>query len=154
MLDDVSAPPWLPEASLASVCLWLSVEGTRSSTHYDPRNNLLCVVAGEKAVRLWSPRHTPGMYPKALGGEESNHSSVDTLSPGPADQERHPLFAAAEAAAAVATVRPGDAIFIPEGWWCAQGAAAAPEAPLCDFSRVADNPGLRHPCAWNLAGTR
>jgi hypothetical protein len=37
---------------------------SRSSIHYDPFHNLLCVVKGAKQVHLWSPERTPSMYPK------------------------------------------------------------------------------------------
>lgn len=62
---------------------------SRSSLHYDPCQNLLCVVAGRKRLRLYPPAAVLGLYPRALGGEASNHSSVDFEDP---DWEQHPLY--------------------------------------------------------------
>ena len=47
-----------------------------------------------------------------MGGESSNHSGVDFAHP---DAVEHPLFAGAEKH--VTTLRAGDALFIPEGFW-------------------------------------
>lgn len=64
---------------------------------------------------------------QALGGEESNHSAVDTLSARGADLARHPLYAAAEAGTLIASLsaEARDALFIPEGWWCGMGPSFA-----------------------------
>ena len=35
-----------------------------SSLHYDPNENLLCVVCGSKIVRLYPPAVTPFLYPR------------------------------------------------------------------------------------------
>jgi Cupin-like domain len=43
--------------------------GSRSSLHYDPYQNLLCVVRGSKTVRLHSPEQTAALYPKPAHGE-------------------------------------------------------------------------------------
>jgi hypothetical protein len=47
-----------------------------------------------------------------LGGERSNHSGVDFVAP---DLARHPAYA--DARPQVVTLRAGDALFLPEGWW-------------------------------------
>ena len=63
-----------------------------SSLHYDPFENLLCLISGTKTVRCFSPEATPGMYPLPLYGESSNHSSVSFSAP---DLKLHPLYAVA-----------------------------------------------------------
>ena len=40
-----------------------------SSLHYDPYENLLCVVCGSKTVHCFSPKATPAMYPLPVWGE-------------------------------------------------------------------------------------
>lgn len=41
-------PPFLDDEKVTNINLWVSVNGSKSSTHYDPYQNVLCVVAGEK----------------------------------------------------------------------------------------------------------
>ena len=41
-------PPILEAKELASVNLWMNNAQARSSTHYDPHHNLLCIVSGRK----------------------------------------------------------------------------------------------------------
>lgn len=41
-------PPFLETKNLASINLWMNITRSRSSTHYDPHHNLLCMVAGCK----------------------------------------------------------------------------------------------------------
>jgi hypothetical protein len=62
---------------------------SRSSLHYDPYQNLLCVITGCKQLRIYPPAASMGLYPRPLGGEASNHSSVDFARP---DLEQHPLY--------------------------------------------------------------
>ena len=64
-----------------------------SSLHYDPYENLLCVVCGSKTVHCFSPEATPALYPLPVWGESSNHSSVDCAAP---DLAHHALFARAQ----------------------------------------------------------
>ena len=66
--------------------------GSRSNLHYDPYQNLLCVVCGAKRVRLFSPAATPYLYPMPLYGESPNHSEVDVTCP---DLAQHPLYPSA-----------------------------------------------------------
>ena len=64
-----------------------------SSLHYDPYENLLCVVCGSKTVHCFSPEATPYMYPLPVWGESSNHSSVDCAAP---DLAHHSLYTRAQ----------------------------------------------------------
>ena len=64
-----------------------------SSLHYDPYENLLCVVCGSKTVHCFSPEATAAMYPLPVWGESSNHSGVDCAAP---DLAQHPLFTSAQ----------------------------------------------------------
>lgn len=87
--QDVPTPPLLQHKSLTSTNLWFSSSSSRSSLHYDPYENLLCVITGSKRVRLYCPAAVVGLYPKPLGGEASNHSGVDFAAP---DLDKHPLY--------------------------------------------------------------
>ena len=63
--------------------------GSRSSLHYDPYHNLLCLVQGKKTVKLMSPEVTHQLYPMSILGESPNHSHVNFAHP---DFEQHPLY--------------------------------------------------------------
>ena len=67
----------------------MCVRGSSSSLHYDPNDNLLCVVAGSKRVFLYPPALTPCLYPRPISDESCNHSLVDHVSP---DEKKHPLY--------------------------------------------------------------
>ncbi|KAK7838996.1 glycine dehydrogenase (decarboxylating) [Quercus suber] len=79
--EDIGTPAFLERKALASINLWMNYAQARSSTHYDPHHNLLCLVAGCKQVVLWPPFATPMLYPLPIYGEASNHSSVALENP-------------------------------------------------------------------------
>ncbi len=54
---------------------------TRSSAHYDPFHNLICVVRGAKALALAGPAATAALRPLPLWGESSNHAASDLEPP-------------------------------------------------------------------------
>ncbi|KAL3680095.1 hypothetical protein R1sor_023051 [Riccia sorocarpa] len=114
LMQDISTPLVLDGIDVWNVNLWMSMKSSRSSTHYDPYHNILCVVAGEKRVTLWPPSAAPYLYPLPVYGEASNHSGVDIVAP---DYNIHPLFKKALQRAKMVTLQPGDALFIPEGWY-------------------------------------
>lgn len=114
--EDVAPPVALADVTLSSVNLWVAARATLSSAHYDPHHNLLCVITGHKRVRLWPPSCTRYFAPHSVFGESPNHSSIR-------DPNRSKNAAAATACARAegrdftVTLQPGDALFIPAGWW-------------------------------------
>jgi len=64
LLEDIILPSALTGDIVSSINLWMSAGPTASSTHYDPYHNLLCVITGRKAVTLYSPAASAGLYPK------------------------------------------------------------------------------------------
>lgn len=113
LMADIETPRFL-QSTLSNINLWMSVNGSRSSTHYDPYHNLLCVVFGCKEVRFWPPSSAPSLYPLPIHGEASNHIQVDFVNP---DLKRYPRFESAMAGSQTVTVHAGDALFLPEGWY-------------------------------------
>ncbi|XP_078175411.1 2-oxoglutarate (2OG) and Fe(II)-dependent oxygenase superfamily protein isoform X5 [Carex rostrata] len=71
--EDIQTPVFIENKSLASINFWMNRAHSRSSTHYDPRHNILCVVAGQKEVTLWPPSACRFLYPMPIYGEASNH---------------------------------------------------------------------------------
>ncbi|KAG9451839.1 hypothetical protein H6P81_004743 [Aristolochia fimbriata] len=114
LLDDIQKPSFIKNKILTSINFWMNGGHARSSTHYDPHHNLLCVVAGHKQVVLWPPSASPLLYPMAIYGEASNHSAVDLKSP---DFSLHPRAKQAMDCSKTVVLRSGDALFIPEGWF-------------------------------------
>ncbi|KAM4087441.1 hypothetical protein ACJW30_10G177700 [Castanea mollissima] len=112
--EDIETPAFLERKTLASINLWMNNAQARSSTHYDPHHNLLCVVAGCKQVVLWPPSASPMLYPLPIYGEASNHSSVALENP---DFSTYPRAKCAMEHSQKVVLHAGDALFIPEGWF-------------------------------------
>jgi hypothetical protein len=108
--NDIKLP--FPDA-LAS--FWLGGR-TRVSAHFDFPDNIACVVAGRRRFTLFPPEQVANLYVGPLDRTPSGQaiSVVDFAKP---DLERYPRFAEALAAAQVAEMEPGDALFVPSMWW-------------------------------------
>uniref|UniRef100_A0A2P2MTX4 Cupin-like domain-containing protein n=1 Tax=Rhizophora mucronata TaxID=61149 RepID=A0A2P2MTX4_RHIMU len=48
LVEDIKTPTTLEAKELASVNLWMNNAQSRTSTHYDPHHNFLCIIAGRK----------------------------------------------------------------------------------------------------------
>ncbi|XP_042377369.1 bifunctional peptidase and (3S)-lysyl hydroxylase JMJD7-like isoform X2 [Zingiber officinale] len=114
LAEDIQTPIFLQTSTLASINFWMNMAKSRSSTHYDPHHNLLCMVSGCKKVILWPPSACPILYPMAVYGEASNHSAVSIEKP---DLSLHPRAVHYEESSQKIILRPGDVLFIPEGWF-------------------------------------
>lgn len=101
---------------------------TRSSLHYDPYQNLLCVARGCKMVWLAPPAATPWLSPQPLTHESANHSPADLSQP---DLRRFPGLARVAPLLRRFDVAAGDALYIPEGWWHQASYAGAPGWVAC-----------------------
>lgn len=107
LMQDIEIPPLLSGTALTQVNFWASPAPMLSSLHYDPYCNLLNVMEGSKTVRLAPPSATPHLSPQPAFHDSANHAAADLFAP------------AADAVAGVVefTLQPGDALFLPEGWW-------------------------------------
>lgn len=95
--------------------IWL---GNRVVTpaHFDESNNIACVVAGRRRFTLLPPEQVANLYLGPLDFAPTG-TPVSLVSFQQPDFARHPRFRAALAAAQVADLEPGDAIYIPTLWW-------------------------------------
>jgi hypothetical protein len=95
--------------------IWLGNQIT-TPTHVDEWNNIGCVVAGRRRFTLFPPEQIANLYigPLDFAPTGAAMSLVSLRNP---DFERYPKFREALAAAHVAEVGPGDAVFIPPLWW-------------------------------------
>jgi hypothetical protein len=97
------------------VSVWIG-NRTTATAHYDMSNNIACCVVGRRRFTLFPPEQIANLYPGPLeptpGGQVV--SMVDFENP---DLVRHPRFGDALAAAQVAELEAGDALFYPALWW-------------------------------------
>jgi hypothetical protein len=95
--------------------IWLGNRVT-VQTHFDLSFNVACVVAGRRRFTLIPPDQIENMY---VGPLEFTLAGppVSMVQLDPPDFEKFPRFRAAWAAAQVADLEPGDALFIPYMWW-------------------------------------
>nr|XP_017186999.2 uncharacterized protein LOC103432306 isoform X2 [Malus domestica] len=112
--EDIQTPVFLEDKVLVAINLWMNNAQARSSTHYDPHHNLLCVVSGCKQVVLWPPSASSMLYPMPIYGEASNHSFVPLENP---NFSNYPRAQCLMEHSQKVILQAGDALFIPEGWF-------------------------------------
>jgi hypothetical protein len=95
--------------------IWLG-SAVVTPAHFDESSNVACVVAGRRRFTLLAPEQVANLYigPLDLAPTGTPISLVSFREP---DFERFPRFREALAAAQVAELGPGDAIYIPPLWW-------------------------------------
>lgn len=104
--DDLAPIALLADGGHRQGFFWLGPRGTLTPWHHDLTNNLLVQVMGRKRVRLAPPWASDRM-------KNSQHCFSDwgneALPHGPGDAERPPVLET--------ILGPGEAIFLPVGWW-------------------------------------
>jgi Cupin-like domain len=102
-------------AARPSPRIWLGNRLTVPA-HIDEGNNIACVVSGARRFTLFPPEQIANLYvgPLEFTPNAAPVSMVDAASP---DFDRFPRYKDALAAAQVAELAAGDALFIPALWW-------------------------------------
>ena len=95
--------------------MWIG-NAAKVATHNDPSDNIAVVVAGRRRFTLFPPDQISNLYlgPLHFTPAGTPVSMVHVTDP---DLDRYPRFADALEAAELAELEPGDAIFIPYGWY-------------------------------------
>ncbi len=95
--------------------IWLG-NALITPTHVDEWCNIACVVCGRRRFTLFPPEQIGNLYvgPLDFAPTGAPLSLVELNAP---DFQRFPKFRTALAAAQVAELGPGDALFIPPLWW-------------------------------------
>ncbi|HEY0747768.1 MAG TPA: cupin-like domain-containing protein [Steroidobacteraceae bacterium] len=95
--------------------IWLGNKIT-TPTHVDEWNNVGCVIAGRRRFTLFPPQQIVNLYigPLDFAPTGAAMSMASVRNP---DFKGFPKFREAMAAAQIAELQPGDAIFIPPLWW-------------------------------------
>jgi hypothetical protein len=92
--------------------LWIG-GAVRTQTHNDRDHNLACVIAGRRRFVLFPPTEVANLYVGPL----DNPPPLSLVDPEAPDLARFPRYRDAYAAAQVAWLEPGDALFVPKYWW-------------------------------------
>ncbi len=110
LFEEVAAPhEYLHEGRDAQwTSMWFGPPGTVTPLHHDTANVLFCQVFGKKRLLLFSPFEVSLTHAMRDGV----FSSIDPEHP---DAEAFPEFA--DATAREVVLSPGEALFIPVGWW-------------------------------------
>lgn len=116
LLPQVPDLPYLRSGAPAFRQLWIGSGGQVVNLHFDPTHNLIAMLAGTKRVTLVPPDHMGNLYPAPLDMRlgDAIGSMVKVLAP---DFSKHPRAAQELAKAQVATLNPGDVLYIPPMWW-------------------------------------
>jgi hypothetical protein len=95
--------------------MWIGNAST-VAPHFDFNDNIACVAHGRRRFMLFPPEQLENLYvgPLEFTPQGVPISLVDVHNP---DLARYPRFELAAAAAQVAELEAGDAIFIPYLWW-------------------------------------
>jgi hypothetical protein len=123
--DDLPTPRLVKEAGRGDVYdanIWMGVPPTYTPLHKDPNPNLFMQLASSKRVRLFPPNRGSIIFQdvqQRIGQYSSASFRGDEMMEGP---ERDALDQAVWGDSVPkegleATVNPGDALFIPKGWW-------------------------------------
>jgi hypothetical protein len=95
--------------------IWISGR-VKVQTHFDLQYNIACVVGGRRRFTLFPPEQIVNLYPGPIDFTPSGTplSMVPFVAP---DLARFPRYAEALRHAQSAELEPGDALYIPYGWW-------------------------------------
>jgi hypothetical protein len=123
--DDLPTPPVVLKAGIGDIYdanIWMGIPPTYTPLHKDPNPNLFLQLASNKLVRLFKPDTGTAIFRNVQEKIRSHASPAlrgDEMMQGP---ERVALEDAVwncpkDTEGFEVVVRPGDALFIPKGWW-------------------------------------
>jgi hypothetical protein len=112
-LDEQNSTDLVPPGTDAR--LWIG-NAVTVAPHFDAADNLACVAAGRRRFILFPPDQVGNLY---VGPFDITPAGVpvSTVPLDDPDLQRWPRYREALAAAQVAELGPGDAIYIPYLWW-------------------------------------
>ena len=123
--SDIPTPHMVLQAGKGDIYdanLWMGIPPTYTPLHKDPNPNLFVQLSGSKIVRLFAPNDGLAIFRDAqikIGGQASAAFRGDEMMHGPERRELEDAVwdCPSSIRGYEAVVRPGDALFIPMGWW-------------------------------------
>ncbi|KAI0416280.1 hypothetical protein F5X98DRAFT_185032 [Xylaria grammica] len=124
--DDLPVPEVVARAGkgdIYSSSIWLGLQPTYTPLHRDPNPNLFCQLVGSKAVRLLRPTAGLSVFQdvrRSLGIPGNPRFRGPEMMDGPEREGLHrAIWISLDADREIweAVLGPGDALFIPQGWW-------------------------------------
>ncbi len=88
----------------------------RVAPHYDLMENVGVCLAGRRRFTVFPPDQLANMYPGPFELTPAG-TPVSMVDPAAPDLERYPRYADAWGQAQQTTLEPGDALYLPYGWW-------------------------------------
>jgi hypothetical protein len=124
-VESMSAKAYLPDFAgahrmplldaQAEPRVWIG-NAVKVNTHFDLAYNIACVVGGRRRFTLFPPEQLANLYLAPLDFTPSG-APVSLVQFTRPDHARFPRYAEALRHAQQAELGPGDALFIPYGWW-------------------------------------
>lgn len=101
--------------------IWIGPGGHNECLHYDPMDGTLVQLYGSKKIVLFPPTQTQNLYPFPIATHLWRGLKLrawfSQLYPEQPDFESFPKFQQALAEKQEVILQPGEALFIPTGWW-------------------------------------
>ena len=101
--------------------LWCGPSGHTSCLHYDPMDGTLMQLAGTKQITLFPPSQLYNLYPFPIWNHlihgAKRRAGYSKLDPNNPDFQSFPRFELAMHHRIDLTLKPGELLFIPAGWW-------------------------------------
>ncbi|KAI0407304.1 hypothetical protein F4802DRAFT_49604 [Xylaria palmicola] len=126
LAEDLPVPELVPRVGKGDIygsSVWLGLQPTYTPLHRDPNPNLFCQLVGSKAVRLLRPGAGQSVFQdvrRRLGAAGNSRFRGPEMMDGPErDGLHHAVWVHPDTPKGIwqATLGPGDALFIPQGWW-------------------------------------
>ncbi|KAI1078829.1 Clavaminate synthase-like protein [Whalleya microplaca] len=124
--QDLPVPDLVRRAGRGDVyvsSIWLGLQPTYTPLHRDPNPNLFCQVVSHKAIRLMRPHLGTALYSRVrreLGSTGNSRFRGTEMMEGPERELLHrAVWGGTDTSPEMqeALLGPGDALFIPKGWW-------------------------------------
>lgn len=112
--NDIILPSIIPSTRIVEVNFWAGSGDNITELHYDPTDNFLSIIKGEKNIVIFPPNETEKLYnvPSSVTKKSVTHSAVDIKN---IDVLRYPKIFKAKYFEC--SLKEGETLFLPCGFW-------------------------------------